>query len=62
MGRMKAHWPYQVNPQLELRSAKYWLEAGLKQDRGGSTLPPDIYRVLNLVQAIAIIDAILETK
>lgn len=60
MSRMKAHWPEQVNPTLELRSAKRWLEGSLGQDRGGSRLNPDIYRTLSILEAISIIDRILE--
>lgn len=49
MGRMKAHWPKRVNAQLELKSARRWLYVELRNN-------PDVYRVLAIVQAIAIID------
>lgn len=60
MSRMKSHWPEQINPLLELRSARRWLESGLKQDRGGSLLKPDVYRMMAIIEAIAIIDKRLE--
>lgn len=47
MNRMKAHWPEQINPQLELRSAIYWLKADLRRC--------DIYRCLAVCEAITIL-------
>jgi hypothetical protein len=60
MYRMKSHWPEQINPHSELRSAKRWLEMGLGQDRGGSLLRPDVYRMLAIVEAITILDNALD--
>ena len=60
MSKMKPHWPTRINPPMELRAAKRWLELGIGQDRGGSVLKPDIFRVLSILEAITIIDNALD--
>lgn len=52
MSRMKAHWPRQVSPRMELRSAIRWLEFDLRSS--------DIYRCLAICEAITILQWCLD--
>jgi hypothetical protein len=48
MSRMKAHWPAQINAQLELRAAIRWLRMDLRRC--------DVYRCLAICEAITILE------
>jgi hypothetical protein len=60
MSRMKAHWPERINPQLELKSARRWLENELRPNRYLPSQNADIYRVIAILEAITLIDNALD--